>query len=29
MSRQPIGAVSDPPGYVQPSIATMRLWKKR
>ena len=28
-SRQPIGAVSDPSGYVQPSIATIRLWKKR
>lgn len=28
-SRQSIGVVSDPPGYVQPSIATVRLWKKR
>jgi hypothetical protein len=28
-SRQAIGAVSDPAGYVQPSIATVRLWKKR
>jgi hypothetical protein len=28
-SKQTIGAVSDPPGYVQPSIATIRLWKKR
>jgi len=24
-----LGANSDPPGYVQPSIATIRLWKKR
>jgi hypothetical protein len=29
VSRQTIGAVSDPPGYVQPSIATVRLWKAR
>jgi hypothetical protein len=29
VSRQGIGEVSDPPGYVQPSIATVRLWKKR
>ena len=28
-SRQSIGMTSDPPGYVQPSIATIRLWKKR
>ena len=28
-SRQSIGEVSDPPGYIQPSIATVRLWKKR
>jgi hypothetical protein len=28
-SKQNIGAVSEPPGYVQPSIATVRLWKKR
>lgn len=28
-SRQPIGDQSDPPGYVQPSIATIRLWRKR
>ena len=28
-SKQSIGDVSDPPGYVQPSIATIRLWKKR
>jgi hypothetical protein len=26
-SRQVIGAVSDPPGYTQPSIATVRLWR--
>ncbi len=24
-----LGVGSDPPGYVQPSIATIRLWKKR
>lgn len=24
-----LGVDSDPPGYVQPSIATIRLWKKR
>jgi hypothetical protein len=28
-SRQIIGEVSDPPGYTQPSIATVRLWKAR
>ena len=28
-SKRNIGDVSDPPGYVQPSIATVRLWKKR
>jgi hypothetical protein len=28
-SRQPVGAESNPPGYVQPSIATIRLWRKR
>ena len=28
-SRENIGATSDPPGYVQPSIATIRLWKQR
>jgi arylsulfatase A-like enzyme len=28
-SRQAIGGVSDPAGYVQPSIATVRLWKGR
>ena len=28
-SRQRIGPASDPAGYVQPSIATIRLWKKR
>jgi hypothetical protein len=24
-----LGVDSDPPGYIQPSIATIRLWKKR
>lgn len=28
-SREPLGERSDPPGYIQPSIATIRLWKKR
>lgn len=28
-SRQAIGETSDPPGYVQPSIATIRVWKQR
>jgi hypothetical protein len=28
-SRNVTGAVSDPPGYTQPSIATIRLWKRR
>ena len=28
-SRQLTGTVSDPPGYTQPSIATIRLWKRR
>ncbi len=28
-SRAATGEVSDPSGYVQPSIATVRLWKKR
>lgn len=28
-SRKLIGVDSDPPGYAQPSIATIRLWKKR
>ena len=28
-SKQSIGLISDPPGYVQPSIATVRLWKQR
>jgi hypothetical protein len=28
-SRNPLGGVSDPPGYTQPSIATIRLWKQR
>jgi hypothetical protein len=29
VSRQAIGGISDPAGYVQPSIATIRLWKRR
>jgi hypothetical protein len=29
VSRQSIGESSDPPGYVQSSIVTVRLWKKR
>ena len=28
-TRSLIGVESDPPGYVQPSIATIRLWKTR
>ena len=28
-SRNVVGERSDPPGYVQPSIATVRLWKRR
>jgi hypothetical protein len=28
-SREPLGDQSDPPGYIQPSIATIRLWRKR
>jgi hypothetical protein len=28
-SRKPLGVESDPPGYVQSSIATVRLWKRR
>lgn len=28
-SREALGDRSAPPGYVQPSIATIRLWKKR
>jgi hypothetical protein len=28
-SRKLLGDKSDPPGYVQPSIATVRLWKRR
>lgn len=27
-SREPMGAVSEPPGYTQASIATIRLWKE-
>ena len=29
LSRADLGDVSDPPGYVQPSIATIRLWRTR
>jgi len=29
VSRNPIGDKSDPPGYTQSSIATIRLWKRR
>jgi hypothetical protein len=28
-SREPLGDRSDPPGYIQPSIATIRVWRKR
>jgi hypothetical protein len=28
-SRKVLGGESDPPGYTQPSIATIRLWKRR
>ena len=28
-SRNLLGEETDPPGYVQPSIATVRLWKRR
>jgi hypothetical protein len=28
-SRTTLGSDTDPPGYTQPSIATIRLWKKR
>jgi hypothetical protein len=28
-SLKPVGEQTDPPGYTQPSIATIRLWKKR
>jgi len=28
-SRNGIGDVTDPPGYTQPSIATIRLWRRR
>jgi hypothetical protein len=28
-SKQSVGLTSDPPGYVQPSIATIRLWRHR
>ena len=27
-SRNPLGEKSDPPGYTQPSIATVRLWRR-
>ena len=29
VSRKALGDKSDPPGYTQPSIATIRLWRKR
>jgi hypothetical protein len=29
VSRNVTGDKSDPPGYVQPSIATVRLWRRR
>ena len=29
LSLKIIGLQTDPPGYAQPSIATIRLWKKR
>jgi hypothetical protein len=29
LSRSVLGGTSDPPGYTQPSIATIRLWKRR
>lgn len=29
ISRRPLGMQSDPPGYAQPSIATVRLWKRQ
>jgi hypothetical protein len=29
VSRNAIGEQSDPPGYTQPSIATVRLWRRR
>jgi hypothetical protein len=29
VSRKVLGGESDPPGYTQPSIATIRLWKRR
>jgi len=28
-SRNVLGGISDPPGYTQPSIATIRLWRRR
>jgi hypothetical protein len=28
-SRNVVGPLSDPPGYTQPSIATIRLWRRR
>lgn len=28
-SRNALGGISDPPGYTQPSIATIRLWRRR
>jgi hypothetical protein len=29
ISRRPVGMQSDPAGYAQPSIATVRLWKRK
>jgi hypothetical protein len=29
ISRKPLGEESDAPGYIQPSIAMIRLWKHR
>ena len=29
LSRRAVGAVSEPEGYTQPSIVTVRLWKHR
>jgi hypothetical protein len=29
LSRRPTGEVSDPPGYLQSGLATIRLWRKR
>ena len=29
LSRVAVGEASDPPGYIQPSIVTIRLWRRR